>query len=326
MTMTINLLRKAWQFNRLITLAGLLHIMLIPLLLVCMAIDPKVITGANAWIKPLKFAISAPFYSFTITWLLTYIQGRRRLVQTIANAIGVIVLIETLLIVLQVLRNTSSHFNLSTPFNAAVFSIMATAITILALMNLATVILLCIQRLDNRLLATAIRFGALISFAGMMVAFLMTSGPTPSQRADLEAGGKVTTVGAHSVGIEDGGPGLPLVGWSAVGGDLRVPHFVGLHGLQLLPLLGFLLTRHSARRRYREGQRASFVWTAGLGYLGWVGILTWQALRGESIVTMDLQTGLAYLILIGSMAITLSITLLSSSTARAEVTNALPTQ
>ncbi len=311
MNTLLNLVRKAWHFNRLITLAGLLHIILVPLLLIGMVLDPKVITGANAWIKPLKFAISVPFYSFTVTWLLTYIQGRRRLVQAIANLTGAVVLVETFLIVLQVLRNTTSHFNFSTPFDGAVFSTMALAITLLAVVNLVTVVLLSFQPLNSHLLATAIRFGALISFIGMLVAYLMTAGPTPSQLAALQAGEKLSYVGAHSVGVEDGGPGLPLVGWSTVGGDLRVPHFLGLHGLQLLPLLGFLLTRHAARRRYSAGQRMSFIWIAGLGYISWIGLLTWQALRGQSIVAMDLQTGLAYLLLIGIVAIALGLTTLA---------------
>lgn len=315
MTTLSNSLRKAWQLNWLLTLAGLFHLVLIPLLVVGMVLDPKVITGANAWIKPLKFAISLPIYSFTLTWLLTYIQGRRRLVQWIASVTGIVAIIETVLITLQVIRGTTSHFNVGTAFDAAVFSTMGIAITLVAVMNLLMVILLSMQRLGNPVFATALCFGVLISFVGMLVAYLMTAGPTPTQLAALEAGGDVTLIGAHSVGVEDGSPGLPLVGWSTVGGDLRVPHFVGLHGIQVLPLLGLLFTRRGTRC-FTQGQRTGFIWALGLGYVGWIVLLTWQALRGQSIVMMDAQTGLAYLLLLGGMLVTLTLTALGKRTAQ----------
>ncbi len=79
-----------------------------------------------------------------------------------------------------------------------------------------------------------------------------------------------------------------------MGGDLRVPHFFGLHALQVLPLIGGLLALDWTRRRLSERQRLALVWTAGLGYLGLVLLLTWQALRGQSIVAPDALTLAAF--------------------------------
>lgn len=236
------------------------------------------ITGANAWIKPLKFAISLPLYSFTLTWLLTYSQGRRRLVQSIASVTGIVAIIETVLITLQVIRGTTSHFNVSTAFDAAVFSTIGIAITLVALMNLLTVILLSVQRLGNPVFTTALRFGVLISFVGMLVAYLMTAGPTPTQLAALEAGGDVTLIGAHSVGVEEWSPracplwaGAPLAvicgcrTLSACMG-LRCCRCWGCSSPAVVPL-------------FAQGQRTGFIWALGLGYVRWLILLTWQALR-----------------------------------------------
>jgi hypothetical protein len=45
--------------------------------------------------------------------------------------------------------------------------------------------------------------------------------------------------------------------------------------------------------------RLALVWTAALGYLGLVALLTWQALRGQSIIAPDALTIAGFVTLVG---------------------------
>ena len=279
---------RAMAINRPLTVTVILMLLALAGALVGLIVDPRVITGAPAWLKPLKFAISISIYSATFIWLLGFVQGRRRIVRIVAWVTTAGLVIEMALIAMQVVRGTTSHFNISTPFNGAVYYIMGMTVVCVWTANLILGIVLMRQRFADPAFAWALRLGVLISFVGMSVAFLMTAGPTNAQRAAAKAGDGMPIVGAHSVGVADGGPGIPILGWSTVGGDLRIPHFVGLHALQLLPLFGWLLIRYGTR--LRPASRTALVWIMGLGYLGLVGLLTWQALRGQSIVHPDART------------------------------------
>ena len=296
-----SLLRRAWAFSPLLTLAGLANLALIPLFLFAALVDPRVITGAPAWIKPLKFALSIALFCATFLWLLSFVQGRPRWVRLIAAVTGAGLLVETGLIAMQVVRGTTSHFNVSTPFDATVFSLMGGFITAVSICTLLLAIWLIRQHMPDPVFAWSLRLGVLISFVGMTVAFLMTT-PTADQLAAAQTGAGMARAGAHSVGsVADGGPGLPLLGWSTVGGDLRVPPFVGLHAMQVLPLLGGLLALGWARQRWTVRGRLGLIWTASLGYLALVGLLTWQALRGQSIVAPDSLTVAAAALVFGAL-------------------------
>jgi hypothetical protein len=88
------------------------------------------------------------------------------------------------------------------------------------------------------------------------------------------------------VGVEDGGAGLPITGWSTEGGDLRIGHFLGVHALQAIPLLALglvLLARRFPALR-PENPRTLLVLVGTASYAGLIWLVTWQAQRGESIV------------------------------------------
>lgn len=297
------IIRHAWATHWPLTLATLINTALIPIMLVMLVLDPKIITGAPAWIKPLKFVISVAIYCATFLWLLTYVEGKRHWFQKVATVTAVALIIENALIIMQVIRNTTSHFNASTAFDSAVFSVMGIFIIVVSVCNLLLAIQLTRQKMTDPVFAWALRLGVFVAFVGMGIAVFMTAGPTPTQLAALQAGGPVTAIGAHAVGVEDGGPGLPIIGWSTTGGDLRVPHFFGLHAMQIIPLMGWLITRPNIRRRLPEYRRLSLIWTGGLGYLGLVLILTWQALRGQSVIAPDRNTGVVLAILAALMIV-----------------------
>jgi hypothetical protein len=121
-----------------------------------------------------------------------------------------------------------------------------------------------------------------LTIAGALTGPLMTR-PTAAQLAQARTGGGIPTVGAHSVGGLDGGPGIPLTGWSREFGDVRVPHFIGLHAIQILALVAVGLRRW----RRPETVRVRAVLVAAASYAALFLILLWEALRGQSVVAPD---------------------------------------
>jgi len=297
-------MRRAWALNPPLAFVGAAMGVTVAVALVGLVADPRVITGAPAWLKPMKFAVSIAVYCFTVLWLLTFVRGRPRLVRGIGWVTAVGLAVEMALIVAQVVRGTTSHFNVGTAFDAAIWSAMGAIVVSVWVAGMLLAVLLVRQRLADPALAWSLRLGLVVAVVGMAVAFLMTS-PTPEQ---LAAAGGPRVAGAHSVGVADGGPGLPVTGWSTVAGDLRVAHFVGLHGLQVLPAVGYLLTVLPGRRLGGR-HRVALVWTVGLAYLGLVLLLAWQALRGQSVIAPDAIT-LAALAALGGGAVAVALAVL----------------
>ena len=261
-------------------------------------VDDRVVTGAPVWAKPLKFSISLAVYAVTWSWLMSLQHRYRRVGWWLGTGIAAAGAAEMVFIVTQVIRGRQSHFNTLTPFDALLYEIMGATSVVLFGLTLVWSLLLWRLPLGDRSFSSAIRSGAVLTLMGMVLAFLMTL-PTESQLRVLEAG-QPSLIGAHSVGVADGGPGLPLLGWSTTGGDLRIPHFVGLHALQAIPLLAALLGHLGTRvpRLAPEHRRLALIRVAAASYAGLTALVTWQALRGQSIVAPDGLTLAAFAALV----------------------------
>ena len=246
-------------------------------------VDPRRITGVPLWNKPLLFAISVGLYALTLSWLLSLLQRWRRVAWLIGTLASVGLLIEMVIIVGAALFDTTSHFNVSTPFNAALWAVMAVSIVVVWALGVPVAVLLFRTNLGDSARTLAIRAGLILALVGMGLAFLMTS-PQANQLAQYHG-----IIGAHTVGLSDGGAGLPLVGWSTLGGDLRIPHFVGIHALQVIPLTALLLELAAQRLRWLRAPRARLgvMWVVITLFTALLGVLTWQALSGESIIHPD---------------------------------------
>jgi len=239
-----------------------------------------VLTGVPIWLKPFKFAVSFVLYAGTLAWMLSLLPRRSRIARAATVVILATSLIELVIIVAQVVRGQTSHFNYTTPINGLLFDIMGGAVMVLFLAHFVVGAVVLRARLADRVSATGVRLGLTVSLVGMAAAIpMVVRTPTPA----IEG-----ISGAHSVGVLDGGPGLPIVGWSTVGGDLRVGHFVGLHALQALPILAMLLTRLGGRLAERTQIR--LLRLAGVAYALFTVLLTAQALRGQPLLRPDSPT------------------------------------
>jgi hypothetical protein len=287
-----------WDTSKPLTFAGLLMIGALAAALVGLAVDPRTITGMPAWLKPAKFAASTAIYSLTLAWVFSYLPdwpATRRWVGWMTAAIFVG---EVALINLQAWRGTSSHFNVGTPLDAAIFVTMGLGILVQTISSVFVVVALWRERLGDDVVAWALRLGMTITLLGAATGPLMTQ-PTAAQLAEARVTHRMPIAGAHTVGAPDGGPGLPGTGWSREHGDLRVPHFLGLHALQVLAIVAIALRRFRPR-----AATPAAIGLAAISYLALFGILMWQALRGESIVAPGAATLTALAVWLAATAFT----------------------
>ena len=276
-----NTVRRLWQTDAPLTAVGLSMTAALLAALAGLWIDPRTIGGAPVWLKPAKFAASFTIYTLTFAWLFRYLGAWQRTRRIVSWTTVVVLVLEFAIIAIQAGRGTTSHFNVSTPLDTALFATMGAAIFLQTAVSMTIAVALWLERFSDPALAWALRLGMVLTIVGASAGGLMTR-PTAAQLAGAGAGLGMPVAGAHTVGAPDGGAGLPGTGWSVEHGDLRIPHFVGLHAIQAFGLFVLLVGTHQS-----AGRRLRLVLTAATSYTAMFALLLWQALRGQSILQPD---------------------------------------
>lgn len=192
--------------------------------------DDRTIDGVAVWAKPMKFALSFVVHFATLALIAARLPAAvqaGRPVRLAAAAMAVSFAGEMAWMTFQAARAEASHFNLATPFTFAMYGLMALGATVLVVAPL--VVARAARRAGDFGPATraGIWWGALLSAVLTLV-----------------AGFTLGAQSGHFIGTPSTPPvTLPLIGWSAEVGDLRPAHFMALHALQALPLLGLWLDR-----------------------------------------------------------------------------------
>lgn len=269
-------------------------------------LDTRELLGVSVWEKPIKFFISAAIFSFTYSWLSSFITKGARWVKLAGLFIAVSLAVELVLISAMAILGTTSHFNVSSPTATVIWSLMATFISIVLFSTIFISLMILFQKQQEFNLKLALALGSINTAVGMGLAYLMTW-PSAAQLANYQG-----IAGAHAVGVSDGGPGLPFLGWSTVGGDLRVGHFFGLHSIQVAAILLALSLL------IPFAFRVPLILVGNLAWLGFVGLVTWQSLRAEPFSSPSELTIISFVALAAIASILFAVLSLAQSRAGAK--------
>lgn len=254
--MITNFLSELKNRNTVLYYGGWITLIGAFIFLILMQITETQILGVSAWLKPFKFFLSNTIFVWTMAWFCHYLK-KPRAVKIYSWMVVLVMTFELGYIVSQSYLGETSHFNMSTAYNAIMWAGMGLSISILTLWTAYMGVLFFVNKFPElpKSYIWGIRLGILLfvifAFEGMLMGQAMT----------------------HTVGGPDGGVGLPITNWSTKHGDLRIAHFFGMHALQIVPLVSFYLTKKTWQ---------TFLFS--LVYLAGVTAITIQALAGQAFL------------------------------------------
>ncbi len=255
--------------DRLLSRFGWILLLSVPGFLALSLLDSGAAQYANPWFKPIKFAISFATFVWTISMVLLHLRISPRILQAVRQTMVASITVEMLCLAAQAWRSAGA---IATGGTADwVIQQMTTAmVSVNTAILVALLALFCGQRdrigIADCAMVLAIRLSIVIFLIGNAV------------------GGYMLARGSHTVGATDGGPGLPFLNWSTIGGDLRIAHFIAIHAIQIVPLAAYLLWRMTPRPELKHRRIAVYVVAAFTALL--VGGTFVQAMLAHPVIAL----------------------------------------
>lgn len=234
---------------------GLICLLLSILFFVLTKTTTTQVYGVNAWYKPLKFALSTLTYAWAMAWYCSYLPHFN--VKLFNWTVILLLGFEIAYIALQAGKGQLSHYNTSTPLHAALFSMMAIAASVVTLYTAYV----CMLFFNDSFESLPVYYVWSIRLA--LVLFVIFSFEGFAMGARL----------SHTVGAMNDNSNLFVLGWSKTFGDLRVAHFIGMHALQVLPIVSYYLLKNT---------KMTIAFSLLYGLLALTTLI--QALKGRSLI------------------------------------------
>ncbi|MEO0386447.1 MAG: hypothetical protein AAF281_02805, partial [Pseudomonadota bacterium] len=215
--------------------AIVLCLLAIPITLLLLSIDRRVLDDEALWLKPLKFHLSLAIHGATVLIAARFLPeawANHGIVKTGLFAFGAVIIYESLFLSLQAGRGVRSHFNDATVFDAVGGTIMAAGAGVLVAVPLLLGVALAVATLR----------GGVAGIAANPLPLALALGFILAGWLGAQTGGAIGANGGPFVDVDpSAGRFMPLTGWSLAGGDYRISHFLGVHAMQAVPLAALAL-------------------------------------------------------------------------------------
>ena len=211
-----------------------------------LAITRGPINGPVSLRKPATFAETGWLVAWAVALILPTLRARPWQRAIIGGTTAIFAVGETAIMAIEAWRGVPSHYNFSTPFDAALMRGGAAGTAGLFLIG---VIVMLIAALRARGVPASPRLGIVagivVLLLGCAIGFGMISNNSGVYQGSFGSGFARRVDAYVGPSAETVGPQYLLIRPATAGGDLLLPHAIAIHGLILLAVPALLLARTS---------------------------------------------------------------------------------